>query len=133
MDLKDLTPKSNEIVVEIRHPVSFETLKNDDDTPMTITVYAPFAKEYKKAIHEQTTKRLKNAKNKGRVEMPEFEELEEISLETLAKATKSWNITYGGEKPKLTVGKAKEIYDEVFWIRNQVEEAIATSLDFMKV
>ena len=60
------------------------------------------------------------------------EEIEEATLETLAKTTKEWNITYGGEVPKLSVAKAKEIYDSVFWIKAQIEEAIESSLDFMK-
>ena len=50
----------------------------------------------------------------------------------LSKITVEWNITYGGEKPKLTVTKAKELYDEVFWIKDQIEGALADSLDFTK-
>ena len=51
---------------------------------------------------------------------------------SVCKITASWNITYGGENPKLSVAKAREIYDEVFWIKAQVEEALAESLDFTK-
>jgi hypothetical protein len=60
------------------------------------------------------------------------EELEEATLALLSKVTASWDITYGGEKPKLTVSKAKELYNEVFWIKEQIEEALADSLDFTK-
>ena len=58
MDLKDLTPKTDEIVVTIKHPVSGEVLKNDDSSDMVITVYAPHSKEYKKVQRELITKRL---------------------------------------------------------------------------
>jgi len=54
-------------------------------------------------------------------------------LELLAKTTKEWNLTFDGEQPKFTVAKAKAIYSEVFWLREQIEEALNTSLDFMKV
>ena len=131
MDLLDLTPKSDEIVVTIKHPATGEVLKNDDKSDMTITVYAPHAKEYKKVLHEMTNKRLKKMQQKGKNEIT-AEEIEEATLDTLAKTTKGWNITYGGEVPKLTVAKAKEIYDSVFWIKAQIEEAIESSLDFMK-
>ena len=131
MDLKDLTPKSDDIVVEIKHPANGETLNNDDKSPMTITVFAPHSKEYKKVLHEQTNKRLKQMQSKNTQDIT-AEDLEEASLEALAKTTKEWNITYGGEQPKLTVAKAKQIYDEVFWIKAQIEEAAANSLDFMK-
>jgi hypothetical protein len=60
------------------------------------------------------------------------EEIEEATLEALAKTTKEWNITYGGELPKLTLAKAREVYEDVFWIRSQIEGAIEDSLDFMK-
>ena len=61
------------------------------------------------------------------------EELEDAGMELLAKTTKEWNITFGGEQPKFTVAKAKAIYSEVFWLREQIEEALNNSLDFMKV
>lgn len=131
MDLKDLTPKSDVVVVEIKHPSTGEVLKNDDKSPMTITMFAPHSKEYKKVLHEQTNKRLKQMQSKKSQDIT-AEDLEEAALEALAKTTKEWNITFGGEQPKLTVAKAKEIYDEVFWIKNQLEGAVADSLDFMK-
>lgn len=131
MDLKDLTPKSDVVVVEIKHPSTGDVLKNDDKSPMTITMFAPHSKEYKKVLHEQTNKRLKQMQSKKSQDIT-AEDLEEAALEALAKTTKEWNITFGGEQPKLTVAKAKEIYDEVFWIKSQLEEAVANSLDFMK-
>ena len=131
MDLLDLTPKSDEIVVAIKHPATGEPLKNDNESEMTITIYAPHSKEYKKVLHEQTNKRLKKMQSKGDKDIT-AEEIEEATLEALAKTTKEWNITYGGEMPKLTVAKAKEVYETVFWIRSQIEGAIEDSLDFMK-
>ena len=131
MDLLDLTPKSDVIVVTIKHPATGDVLKNEDNSDMTITMYAPHSKEYKKVIHEMTNKRLEKMQTKGSNKI-KAEELEEIALETLAKTTKEWNITYGGEVPKLSVAKAKEVYDRVFWIKDQIEEAAEDSLDFMK-
>ena len=131
MDLKDFAPKSDEIVVEIKHPISKEPLMNDDGTPMVITIYAQHSKVYKKAQRELIGKRLKEAQESGSKEI-DYEQLEEAALELMVKTTKSWDITYEGKKPKLTEAKARQIYDEVFWIKNQIEEAAATSLDFMK-
>ena len=132
MDLKDLTPNLDDIVVEIKHPATGDVLKNDDGTNMTITILAPHSKEYKKAQHEQISKRLKKAQ-KSKSQDVDYSDIEEATLEVLAKTTKAWNITYGGEMPKLTVAKAKDIYEEVFWIKNQIEEVVTDSLDFTKV
>ncbi len=130
-DLLDLTPKTDIIVVTIKHPATNEPLKNDDGSEMTVSVYATYSKQYKKVVHEIANKRLKAAQGKNNKEFT-LEELEAATLETIAKTTVEWNITYGGEKPKLTEGKAKEVYDKVFWIKSQIEGAIEGSLDFMK-
>ena len=131
MDLIDLTPKSDEIVVTLKHPSTGEVLKNDDKSDMTITVYAPHSKEYKKVLHEMTNKRLKKMQGKGNKDIT-AEELEEVSLDSLAKTTKEWNITFNSEKPKLSLVKAREIYEKVFWIKAQIEEASEEALGFMK-
>jgi hypothetical protein len=131
MDLLDLTPKSDEIVVTLKHPSTGEVLKNDDKSDMTITVYAPHSKEYKKVLHEMTNKRLKKMQSKGNKDIT-AEELEEVSLDSLAKTTKEWNITFNSEKPKLSLVKAREIYEKVFWIKAQIEEASEEALGFMK-
>jgi hypothetical protein len=131
MDLKDLKPKSDTVEVEIVHPNTLEPLKNEDESTMTITMYAPHSKEYKAVVHEQTNKRLKQSQKNKRMELT-AEDLERAGLELLAKATKSWNITFGGKQPKYSIDAAIDIYDEVFWIRDQIEEAINESLDFTK-
>ena len=132
MDLKDLTPNLDDIVVDLKHPATGDVLKNEDGTNMTITILAPYSKEYKKAQHEQISKRLKKAQ-KSKSQDVDYSDIEEATLEVLAKTTKAWDITYGGEKPKLTVAKAKDLYEEVFWIKSQLEEVVTDSLDFTKV
>lgn len=132
MDLMNLKPTSDTVEVTLVHPNTGDTLKNDDKSDMTITIYASHSKEHKAAMHEQTNKRLKTMQSgKKKVEF-KSEELEEATLTLLSKVTADWNITYGGEKPKLTVAKAKDLYNEVFWIKDQIEEALADSLDFTK-
>jgi|TARA_B110000238_G_scaffold192105_1_gene227056 hypothetical protein len=132
MDLKDLTPNLDDVVVEIKHPTTGDVLKNDDGTDMTITILAPHSKEYKKAQHEQISKRLKKSQ-KSKSQDVDYSDIEEATLEVLSKTTKAWDITYGGEKPKLTPAKAKDLYEEVFWIRNQIEEVVTDTLDFMRL
>jgi len=130
-DLLDLTPKSDEVVIEVKHPTTEEVLKNDDGSNMTITVHATHSKEYKKVVHEIANKRIKVAKKNKSTDFT-IEELEESALETVIKITKSWNITYDGSMPKLTEAKAREVYEKVFWIAPQIEVGLQSSLDFMK-
>jgi len=130
MDLFDLTPDSDTIEVTLVHPNTDEVLYNEDKTPMTITMYAPHSKEYKAAMHEQTNKQLKKSKG-GRKEMDlRAEELEKAGLDLLVKVTKEWNITYKGDKPDLSM--AEDVYDTVFWIKDQIEQGLNETLDFTK-
>ena len=131
MDLMNLKPTSDTVEVTLTHPNTGATLKNDDKTPMTITVYASHSKEHKEVLHEQTNKRLKAMQGNKNTEIT-AQDMEEATLNMLSKITCEWNITYNKEQPKLSIAKAKQIYDEVFWIKDQIEEALADSLDFTK-
>lgn len=131
MDLMDLKPTSNTVEVTLKHPNTGKTLKNDDKSPMTITLYASHSKEYKSVMHEQTNKRLKDMQ-KGKSQDITAQDMEEATLNTLSRITYSWDITYDKEKPELSSDKAKQLYEEVFWIKDQIEEALADSLDFTK-
>lgn len=131
MDLKDLIPESDIVIVTLKHPSTQEVLKNGDGSDMTISFAAPHSKEYKKVVHDQTNKRLKKMQGKNRLEIT-AEEIEEATLETLTKTTKDWDITFGGEKIKLTDEKAREVYEKVFWIKSQVEQALENYFSFTK-
>lgn len=127
MDLKDLTPKSDSVEVTIKHPITKAPLTNDDGTEMTITVYAPHTAKYKTELFAQANKRI----NSGNDNPLTAEELEESTISLYANATKEWNITYDGEQPELTPEKAKSIYSEVFWIKEQLDQTVSSYLNFM--
>jgi len=129
MDLMDLKPKSDTIEIILRHPNTLEPLTNDDESEMTVTVYAQHSKEYRRAVHEQQDRRIAKLQKTSNNKYTSAE-LETDTIDLLSKVTKGWDITYGGEKPKLTPAKAKEVYSEVFWLRSQIEEALSDSLDF---
>jgi hypothetical protein len=130
MDLKDLKPNSDTIVVTLHHPATFETLKTEDGKDMTIEVYAPHSLKYKEVVHEQGNRQLekmqKNKKYKFTVQ-----ELEDFSIERLAKTTKDWHIQLNGTKPKFTLAKAAELYKDFPWIVEQIQEAVTDSALFL--
>ena len=131
MDLKDFAPKSDEVEVVVKHPVNGEPLTNKDGSDMVIVLHAPHSKAYKEVLYEQTNKRLKAAQGSGNTDFT-AQDLEEASLELLSKVTKSWNITYDKKQPKLTVAKAKDVYEELFWLKPQIEEALNNTEVFTK-
>lgn len=128
MDLKSLTPSSDTIEIIVKDPRDLSVaFTNDDGSEMTIEVYAPHTKQYKNSLYKQASTRMKL----GQEEI-DFELLDKASCELLADVTKAWDITFDGEKPKLTKKKALDIYKEVFWLKMQVEEAINTFEVFTK-
>jgi hypothetical protein len=131
-DLFALIPTDDTISVVVKHPVTEEPLLKDDNKEMTITVYAPHSAQYKSAIHEQTNKRIQKA-SKGKKVTFTAEELDNATLELLAKTTKDWNIQLGGKSPKFSVAEAVDLYSKLPWLKQQVLEAQEDYSAFLKV
>lgn len=125
MDLQNTLPEADTLVIEIMF--KGEVIKNDDDTPMTVEMYLPHSKEYRKVRHEQADVLIERKADKLK-----SSEAEELGLDFLAKTTKTWNITYGGNKPKFSVKKAKEIYAALPWLPDFIAEEVEKQKGFMK-
>lgn len=126
MDLKDLKPKVDDITVTIVHPSTGETLENKDGSPMTITMYAKHSKEYKAYTHSRTNENIAKSRKSGKPLEFRAEDLEAEEINLFANTTKSWDITYDGKKTQFSVDKAKEIYNELFWIREQLDDTLTS-------
>ena len=134
MDLMNFTPKIDDIVVELvlKKPDGTELpITNEDGTPMTITVMAPFDKRSKEIVSRLNEERIAIATKKGDKKIS-LNDAEETFIKTLVETTVDWNITWGGEKPVFNKELAKDVYEKAFWIRTLVEEAKAKTLDFMQ-
>lgn len=130
-DLFNMIPTDDTIVVELKHPVTEEVLANDKGEAMTITVYAPHSSVYKTTMHEQTNKRIQKAA-KGKKVPFTAEELENTTLELLAKTTKDWSIQLNGKSPKFSVGEAIDLYGKLPWLKQQVLDAQEDFSAFLK-
>ena len=130
MDLSKLIPASDTTTFEIKHPLSGEVLRKDDDDAMTITVYLPHAKEYKAIIHAQTNARIQRAQ-KGKTNYTS-EEIEEATLDLLVKTTKDWDVQLDGKTPAFSHDLAKDVYDKLPWVKAQVLQAQEDYASFFK-
>ena len=129
-DLKTLVPEKDLIEVILKHPVSGETLLNDNGTEMTVTVYAPHTKQYRKSNFDRANGFIKQ-RGKDSFDMT-FEDMEEISVTLLVDITADWDITFDGKTPKFTKSKAKEVFSEIFWIKDQADKALSEAQVFTK-
>jgi hypothetical protein len=123
MDLLSLAPKDDIIVVDIKHPVTEEPLLKDDGKPMTITVYLPHSVQYKTVVHENTNKRLQKLAKGKKGNTFTASELEEMTLDLVVKTTKDWNVQVDGKSPKFSEATAKELYDKLPWLKDQITDA----------
>jgi hypothetical protein len=131
MDLSKLIPTDDVIVVNVKHPMTEEVLLKDDGKEMTITVYAPHSSQYKSVVHEQTNKRIQKASKGKRITFT-AEEIENATLDLLAKTTKDWNIQLNGKSPKFSVAEATDLYGKLPWLKSQILEAQEDYSAFLK-
>lgn len=131
MDLSNLIPTDDTIVVTLKHPVTDEPLTKDDGKEMTITVYAPHSAQYKAVVHEQTNKRIQKAA-KGKKITFTAEDIESATLELMAKTTKEWAIQLNGKSPKFSLDEAVVLYSKLPWLKAQVLEAQEDYNSFLK-
>lgn len=117
MNLYDRTPKSDTITITLKDPETQEVFKNADDTPMTITLWAPHTREYKAALYDIRSGATEEVKGK---------ELLDSMTEVYATVTKEWNITLeGDQKAKFSYKKALEAYKKVYWIEEQIQSNLS--------
>jgi len=131
MDLSNLLPTSDTITFTVKHPVSGDPLKKDDGNEMTVTLYTPYSKEYKTAIHTQANKRIQKAQKTKKVIMT-AEEIEQGSLELLAATTKTFDLQLDKKAVKFSMDMAVEIYTKFPWLKDQAIEAQEDNSAFLK-
>jgi len=111
MDLTDFIPNDKPIEVLIKNPINDEPLFNKSGSEMSITVLSKYSREFKKIAYDLSSEQDK-------------EDTEDFGKKIIIKSILSWDITYEGKKVKLTEDKAKEVFDRLPWVADQVANAI---------
>jgi len=131
MGLNDIGKVKETSDVELTHPATGEVLLNDDGTPMTITVHGPYSSTYKSISHAQQNKRLMKAQRTGGKMSLSAEEIEASSLDLLVKCTESWNLTLDKEPEGFSQDKARQVYLDYPWVREQVDAVFGDTRAFL--
>lgn len=122
--------------IELLHPV------NKTPLGIYIGVLGKDSKVFREHMRETINADLRQAalaRRRGKnEEVPTIEKGEAKGIELLVVCTTSWRtgeektITLRGEKLPFTVANAKRLYEEMPWIRNQVDEGIGDLENFLK-
>jgi hypothetical protein len=131
MGLNDIGKVKETTDVELLHPATGEVLLNDDGTPMTITVHGPYSSTYKATSHAQQNKRLMKAQRTGGKLNLSAEEIEASSLDLLVKCTEGWSLTLDKEPEEFSQDKARQVYLEHPWVREQVDAVFGDTRAFL--
>jgi len=131
MGLNDIGKVKETTDVELLHPATGEVLLNDDGTPMTITVHGPYSSTYKAVSHAQQNKRLMKAQRTGGKLNLSAEEIEASSLDLLVKCTESWNLTLDKKPEDFSQDKARQVYLDHPWVREQVDAVFGDTRAFL--
>ena len=131
MDLMNIGTTKETSDVILYNPINSEILVNDDKSEMTITIHGPYSKKYKTISHAQQNRRLMKAQRTGGKLNLTAEELEASALDLLVKCVDGWKITLGGDKPKCTEAKVREVFETLPWVREQVDAALGDAQAFL--
>ena len=131
MGLNDIGKVKETTDVEIVHPATGETILNDDNTPMTITVHGPYSSVYKSISHNQQNRRLMKAQRTGGKLNLTAEEIEASSLDLLVKCTEGWSLTLDKKPEDFSQDKARQVYADLPWVREQVDAVFGDTRAFL--
>lgn len=117
--------------LHLRHPVTDELLYDgdDQDKPVTITLYGTGSKQYRNAVNAMQNRQLKRGKKQ-----PSAEVLREEGAELLvACSAGAQNLSYQG-KALDNDAVFRQLYNDpsLIWIREQVDSAIGDVANFLK-
>ena len=104
---------------------------NEDGSEMSITVYGPYSSKYKSISHNQQNRRLMKAQRTGGKLNLSAEEIEASAFDLLVKCVADWDITLGGEKPECTEKMVREVFEQLPWVREQVDNALGDTQAFL--
>lgn len=118
--------------MELVHPVTGETLTQDDKekTPITIKVVGTDSKAYRNKNRDFQRKRIAKM-TKSRTKTIDYTVSDEDACELLAECTVGWSgIEVDGKPLEFSKENANELYMKFNWIREQVDAFIGDRANF---
>ena len=112
--------------MDIKHPLTGEPLLDDNDDPMTITVYGAESLTYRKKMFDLRRKLVED-------KATSFEDGEAFMLNMLIAVTSDWSIQIDGKKPECKAAVVREVYTVQPWLKDQVDLFVHEKRNFLSV
>ena len=114
---------------ELLDPITEEVLKNADGSPMTITVYGPYASAYALRISEMNRDELNEKASSGETKLTD-DEIEDRMLRSAAAKIADWRITIDKDPEPFSVEKAIEVLRQFRYVMFQVLAEVGNTENF---
>lgn len=131
MSLQDVGAVLETTTVTLAHPDPRKTLKNPDDSPMTVLLHGPYSKRYRAAMRAEQQKMLASAAG-GDAADTDVQDHDTLFREVLAQCIETWNIW---ETPDDKMDCTRENIDRLFdlypWALDQLSAALGRAAGFL--
>lgn len=132
MSLQSVGKVKDTTIVTLKHPDPRATLKNPDDSAMTVTLHGPYSKRYKSTLRAQQQARVEEMASSGMDGNLSPEELDAMTRELLAKCIEDWNIWETDDiQLECTPENIEKVFEEQPWILDQLSAALGRSGNFL--
>jgi hypothetical protein len=135
MDLSTLSTRESAergVKMEVTHPITGEPVCQDNGEPVTITLAGADSDRYKRIQRFNLNRRLQKSGKRGSVTLT-AEELDAERLEIAVACTLGWDgVIFQGQPAECNAVVARQLYSEVTWLREQVDDFITDRTNFLK-
>lgn len=131
MGLKSVGKAKHTTTVVLVHPLTGDTLRNDDGSPMTVLVHGPYSPRYKAISHEQQNRRMEALRKSGGKMTLTAEQIEESALAILVGSIEDWDITLDKDPEPFSPETAKVVLTDYPWVREQIDSTISDTINFL--
>ena len=133
MALSDVAGYKETTTIELYEPGTLAILKNDDGSPMTVTVAGPHSEIYKKEVNRQKNLYLAMARKSGGRINQTAEKMDAEGERLLIACVTEWNITTddGKPQPECTPENIADVFRRFTFIKSQIDDAFGDESRFL--
>jgi hypothetical protein len=127
MGLRNLVTENDTYVHPVLDPTTFKPLRNADGSPMTVTLFSPESREFRKRLKERAARKLEA----GDLPPATPQEEDRDSAEFVALAIKEWHLTLDTEIEPFSYDAAVDILTNQNWLRSDWMNALGARKNFL--
>jgi hypothetical protein len=127
MGLNSIGKVQDTATIELRNPEDGKPIPGPNKKPMSVTLYGPYSKTYKRAMREMQQARISSG---GAAEMT-YEESDAMQTDLLIACIIEWNVALDTDALPCDPDTVQKVFDEHPWVRDQLQIAHGSVARFL--